>query len=88
VQYEAVHMRPDLASRLSNLQSAISRATVETLITAKQALHEAKKYHDVTVKTQPIPAKDFRFLAFSDASFASKSNLGLWHAHHGNTQGH
>ena len=74
LQYGAVHTRPDLASRLSNLQSAINRATVETLISANQALHEAKKYSEVTIKIQPIPIKDFRFLAFSDASFASKSN--------------
>ena len=74
LQYGAVHTRPDLASRLSNLQSAINRATVETLISANQALHEAKKYSEVAIKIQPIPIKDFRFLAFSDASFASKSN--------------
>ena len=74
LQYAAVHTRPDLSSRLSMLQSSINSATVETLSTANQALHEAKKYHDTTIQLQPIPVKDFRFLAFSDASFASKSN--------------
>ena len=74
LQYASVHTRPDLSSRLSNLQSSINQATVETLITANQALHEAKKHHDVTIKIQPIATKDLRFLAFSDASFASKSN--------------
>ena len=74
LQYASVHTRPDLSSRLSILQSAINRATIETLITANQALHEAKKHHDVTIKIQPIATADLRFLAFSDASFASKSN--------------
>ena len=74
LQYAAVHTRPDLASRLSMLQSDINRATVNTLISANQALHEAKKYHDTTIQIQPIPVEDFRFLAFSDASFASKTN--------------
>eukprot|EP00435_Cladocopium_sp_Y103_P041817 s1270_g11.t1 len=74
LQYAAVHTRPDLASRLSMLQSNINSATVATLISANQALHEAKKHHDTTISIQPIPIQDFRFLAFSDASFASKSN--------------
>ena len=74
LQYASVHTRPDLSSRLSILQSSINRATVETLTVANQALHEAKKHHDVTVKIQPIKTQDLRFLAFSDASFASKSN--------------
>ena len=47
---------------------------METLIQANQTLHEAKKHHDTTIKIQSIPIADFRFLAFSDASFASKTN--------------
>ena len=57
-----------------HLQSAINRATVETLITANQTLHLAKKHHDVEIKIQPIPIDALRFLAFSDASFASANN--------------
>ena len=74
LQYAAVHTRPDLSSRLSMLQSSINQATVGTLTTSNQALHEAKKHHDVTIKIQPIPIEMLRFLAFSDASFALKSN--------------
>ena len=74
LQYASVHTRPDLSSRLSNLQSQINKSTVETLIQANQTLHEAKKHHDTTIKIQSIPIADFRFLAFSDASFASKTN--------------
>ena len=72
LQYAAVHTRPDLASSLSFLQSDINKAAVSTLIAAKKALHIAKKHHDVTIKIQPIKPNDLRFLAFSDASFASK----------------
>ena len=64
IQYAAAHTRPDLSSRLSMLQSAINSATIETLVSANQALHEAKKHHDVTIKIQPISTKDLRFLAF------------------------
>ena len=80
LQYAAVHTRPDLSSRLSQLQSAINKATVQTLSFANQTLHEAKKHSETTIKIQPIHVDDFRFLAFSDASFASK---GTPNAHTG-----
>ena len=71
LQYAAVNTRPDLANRLSQLQSSINKAKIEDLLEANKLLHEAKKYHDVTITIKPIPHKDFRFMAFSDASFAS-----------------
>ena len=81
LQYAATNTRPDLASRLSALQSAINTATIETLWDANRLLHEAKRYHDVTLTIKPIPPLDFRFMAFSDASFASSkkpdSHAGL-----------
>jgi transposase InsO family protein len=72
LQYAAVHTRPDLTSSLSQLQSQINTATVTTLIMANKTLHTAKKHNDVTIKIHPINIHDLRFLAFSDASFASK----------------
>lgn len=74
LQYAAVHTRPDLSSRLSFLQSSINQATVGTLIEANQAVYEAKKHHDVSITIQGIRTEHLRFLAFSDASFASKRN--------------
>ena len=74
LQYAAINTRPDLCSRLGWLQSRINRAQVETLIEANRVLHEAKMYADVTIQVQPIPLQDLRFLAFSDASFASEKN--------------
>jgi len=73
LQYAAVHTRPDLTSSLSTLQSQINHAKISTLIMANKTLHTAKKHHDVTIKINPIHVADLRFLAFSDASFASKS---------------
>lgn len=71
LQYAAINTRPDLSSKLSFLQSAINTATISTLQEANRLLHEAKKHHNVTITIKPIPEKDFRFMAFSDASFAS-----------------
>ena len=73
LQYAAVHTRPDISSSLSHLQSQINKATVSTLITANKVLHSAKKHSDVSITIQPISISDVRFIAFSDASFASKS---------------
>ena len=72
LQYAAVNTRPDLSSQLSFLQSSINSGTVETLIQANRTLHDAKKHHDVSITIHPIAPQDVRFLAFSDASFASK----------------
>ena len=73
LQYAAVPTRPDLASSLSFLQSDINKVTVATLTAANKAFHVAKKHHDITIKIRPINPRDLRFLAFSDASFASKA---------------
>eukprot|EP00435_Cladocopium_sp_Y103_P001498 s4960_g1.t1 len=71
LQYAAVNTRPDLAARLGWLQSQINKAVISTLIEGNKILHEAKVHSDVTIKFQPIPIDDLRFVAFSDASFAS-----------------
>eukprot|EP00435_Cladocopium_sp_Y103_P069198 s167_g32.t2 len=72
LQYASVNTRPDLASRLSYLQSQVNQATVQTLIQANKVLHDAKRFKETTVTIQPIPIDDIRFLAFSDASFSSQ----------------
>lgn len=81
LQYAAINTRPDLSSRLSMLQSSTNSATIETLQEANKLLHEAEKYHDMTITIKSIPQKAFRFMVFSDASFslASKpdSHAGL-----------
>eukprot|EP00435_Cladocopium_sp_Y103_P006894 s1307_g2.t1 len=72
LQYASVNTRPDIASRLSFLQSVINSATVDTLIQGNKVLHEAKRYKSTCIRIQPIPMDKIRILAFSDASFASK----------------
>ena len=72
LQYAAVNTRPDLCSRLGWLQSRINQATVDTLISANRILHEAKQHADFGITVQPIDLTDVRFVAFSDASFASE----------------
>ena len=74
LQYAAVNTRPDIASRLGWLQSQINKATISTLSEGNKILHETKVHSDVTIKFQPIPIDDIRFVAFSDASFASSKN--------------
>ena len=74
LQHAAVNSRPDLCSRLGWLQSNINRAKVSTLIEANRTLHEANHYSEVALRVQPIPLEHVRFLAFSDASFASEKN--------------
>ena len=61
-----VHTRPDLACRVSFLQSAINWATVQTFIDGNRVLYEAKKHHDLGVHIKPIAPQDARVLAFSD----------------------
>ena len=73
LQYAAINTRPDLSSKLSFLQSTINHAKIENLMEANRLLHEAKKHHEVTITIKPIPYPDFRFLAFSDASFSSST---------------
>ena len=74
LSYAAINSRPDLGSRLGSLQSAINKAKVSTLCEANKVLHEAKAYADTTLRIHPIPLSDLRFIAFSDASFASERN--------------
>lgn len=50
----------------------INRATVATLCEANRTLHEAKSHAETGITVHPIPLDDVRFVAFSDASFASE----------------
>ena len=59
LQYAATNTRPDLSSRLSPLQLAIPQATIGTLPEGNKLLHEAKRFHDVTITITPIPVDDF-----------------------------
>ena len=74
LQYAAVNTRPDLGNRLSMLQSRINNGQINDLIEANRLLHDAKVHAGVKCKYQHIPKEEIRFVAFSDASFASEKN--------------
>ena len=70
LQYAAVHTRPDIAAKVGEIQSRVTRATVDDMIYANRVLHEAKT-NPVTLMTLPISPENVTFCAFSDASFLS-----------------
>ena len=72
--YASVNTRPDLGSRLSYLQGKINNGQVKHLSEANKILHDAKAHANVQIRYQNIPIKEIRFVAFSDASFASEKN--------------
>ena len=79
LQYAAVHTRPDISAKVGEMQSAVNSAKVAHLLEANRILQEAKR-HKVTLMIVPIQESKVTFCAFSDASFASSSNLS---AHQG-----
>ena len=74
LQCASVNTRPDLGSRLSFLQRKINNGQIQDLVEGNKLLHDAKIHAAVKCKYQFIPKEDirFRFVAFSDASFASE----------------
>ena len=74
LQYAASNTRPDVSARLSFLQSRITTACVRDLLDANRLLHDAKQHKDTKLVIKPIPLDDVRFVSFSDASFATRSN--------------
>ena len=74
LQYASTNSRPDISARLSFLQAKLNSATIQELLDANKLLHDAKVYKDTRIKIKSIPLSDVRFLSFSDASFATRSN--------------
>jgi hypothetical protein len=70
LQYAAVHSRPDISAKVGELQSNVTKATVEDLVIGNRLLHEAKA-HKVSLMVLPINPQHVTFCAFSDASFLS-----------------
>ena len=74
LQYAAVNTRPDIAAKVGEIQSKVTRAKVEDLLVVNRVLHEAKTHH-VCLHILPIPLRDITFCAFSDASFATNKEV-------------
>jgi hypothetical protein len=75
LQYAAVHSRPDIATRVAQIQKSIPKATVETLLEGNRTLKEAQNFCDTSVIVRPIPMSEVSFASFGDTSFASAKQL-------------
>ena len=75
LQYAVTHTRPDMASKLGDIQGQITTATVQTLLAANKVLRETQEQAQVCVYFLPIPVPEVTFVSFGDASFASSKNL-------------
>ncbi|OLP87665.1 hypothetical protein AK812_SmicGene31089 [Symbiodinium microadriaticum] len=80
LQYAVTHTRPDMAAKLGEIQSQITTASVQTLLTANRVLREAQEFDQVCVHYLPIPVHEITFVSFGDASFASSKTH---HSHQG-----
>ena len=69
LQYAAVHSRPDLAAKIGELQSEVTRAKVKHLVLGNKVLAEAKQ-NRVSLMVLPIAPTHVTYCAFSDASFS------------------
>ena len=74
LQYAATNTRPDICARLSFLQSKINKGCIKDLHDCNRLLADAKHHADVTITVTSLPVEDIQFVAYSDASFASREN--------------
>ena len=75
MQYAVTHTRPDLASKLGEVQIQIARPKVSTLLLANKLLREAQEASDVKIFFRSIPTQQMSHVVFGDASFASPKQL-------------
>ena len=73
LQYAATNTRPDVAARLSFLQSKINCATISDLLEANRLLGDTKRHAEVGVTISCIDEDAIRIVSYSDASFASRA---------------
>ena len=73
LQYATTDTRPDLAAKLSFVQSVITTAKIKDLLEANRILQEAKNTKQTQIVIKDIPLQDLRFVSFSDASFATRA---------------
>ena len=73
LQYAAVNTRPDIAARLSFLQTQVPHGCVNDLLEANRLLEEAKRFAATEIVIRSTPIEDLRFVAYSDASFATRA---------------
>ncbi|CAE7260810.1 GIP, partial [Symbiodinium necroappetens] len=75
MQYAVTHTRPDMAAKLGEIQGQVTKATVQTLLSANKVLRETQEQAEVCIYFLPISPQELTFVSFGDASFASSKNL-------------
>ena len=75
LQYACTHTRPDVSSRLGEVQVQVAKPTVSTLLLANKVLREAQVHSEVALCFRSIPKEELTHVAFGDASFASPKQL-------------
>ena len=67
--------RPDLASRLGEVQAQMSQPKISTLMLCNKVLREAQMHSDVKVCFRHMGPQKITHVSFGDASFASPKQL-------------
>ena len=75
LQYAITHTRPDMVSKLGEVQCQMSKPTIQTMLMANKVLREAQETRDMSITFRSIPISELTFISFGDASFASPNNL-------------
>ena len=76
LQWPSTQSAPHLQAMVSMLSGDVTKATVKTLESANKALRFAKANSDVGLDYRRLGSKDdITFVAYSDASFACRSDL-------------
>ena len=75
LQYAVTHTRPDIASKLGEVQTQMAKPTVETLLLCNKVLREAQELSDTKIWFRHMPPEKITHVSFGDASFASPKQL-------------
>ena len=75
LQYAVTHTRPDLASRLGEVQTQMANPKVSTLLLCNKVLREGQLFSDVKVCFRHMDPQKITHVSFGDASFASPKQL-------------
>ena len=75
LQYAVSNTRPDMASKLGEIQTQVAKANVQTLLSANKVLREAQETSDVHLCFRHISPEAVTHVSFGDASFASAKQL-------------
>ena len=75
LQYAVTHTRPDIASKLGEVQAQMSNPVVNTLLLCNRVLREAQEHSNVKICFRSLEPFSVTHVSFGDASFASAKQL-------------